>query len=196
MKEDKGTVYFLTTNRGKFAEASQVASVFGVTLKHIYFDKQEIQANELREIATHSANQASRHTRYRIVTEDAGFFVEALGGFPGPYSSFVLKTIGLKGLLKLLSNVRDRTAHFEAAVAYSQPNGESRCFMGYVKGFVSQATTGTGGFGFDPIFIPLKGNGRTFAEMNAEEKNALSHRATAFKKFFKWYLSKHSRSMR
>jgi XTP/dITP diphosphohydrolase len=184
------SIYFATHNRDKYLEASRIAETFGIRLKQLNIIKDEIQADSLTQIASHAALQAAKSTRHRVVSEDAGFFVEALGGFPGPYSAYVFQTLGKEGILKLMQGVRNRKASFRAALAYCQPGKHSVCFNGVVKGIVSLRPKGTHGFGFDPIFIPLKGDGRTFAEMGIEEKNAISHRAIAFRLFSRWFSSK------
>lgn len=191
LKGPSATVYFATTNRGKFIEAARITSRFGIRLNHLKFEKQEIQSNDLREIASFAAKQAAQLKRCAVVAEDAGFFVNALNGFPGPYSSYVFKTLGTKGILTLISTQENRKALFKAAVAYCAPKKRPHSFSGVVKGVVSPKGKGNLGFGFDPIFIPNDGDGRTFAEMTIDEKNAIpSHRALAFSKFCQWFTAK------
>ena len=71
-------------------------------------------------------------------------------------------------------------------VSFARPRDPSVCFDGEVKGMIARKPRGCLGFGFDPIFVPMQADGRTFAEMNRLEKNLLSHRAKAFVKFFTW----------
>lgn len=189
MREPDRTVYFATSNRGKFTEAALLAAKFGVQLKHLNVEKLEIQADKLTEIASFAAAHMASSKGRSVVAEDAGFFVDALNGFPGPYSAYVLQKIGWAGVLKVMQGVADRKASFQAAVAYCQPGKHPKCFTGIVKGTVSQRAKGRFGFGFDPIFVPFAGNGRTFAEMAADEKNSFSHRAKAFTKFCRWFKS-------
>jgi XTP/dITP diphosphohydrolase len=189
LREGRRSVYFVTQNKGKFLEAEQIAASFGIRLRHLNVAKQEIQADRLADIATFAAKTAAQLRGCAVVSEDAGFFVEALSGFPGPYSSYVFKRIGPGGILKLMRGVKRREAQFSAAVAYCEPNKRPLCFTGTVTGFVSKHQRGTQGFGFDPIFVPTRGDGRTFAEMGIDEKNTFSHRAKAFAKFSRWYTS-------
>ncbi len=193
MKGLSRTIYFATGNRSKFIEAAQITSDFGINLKYLRFEKQEIQSNDLTEIASFAAKQAAQSKSCTVISEDSGFFVNALRGFPGPYSSYVFRTLGSEGILKLMENGRNRKAFFKAAVAFCSPEARPRCFAGVVEGLVSSKPRGTHGFGFDPIFIPRRGDGRTFAEMTTDEKNALSHRALAFSRFSKWFLAKRAR---
>ncbi len=189
MREPNLSVYFVTKNRAKFLEATRIAVTFGVRLKHLKIEKQEIQADKLSEIASFAAMQAANSSDCSVVSEDAGFFVDALRGFPGPYSSYVHGTLDISGILKLMKNVKQRGACFSAALAYCEPGQRPVCFTGVVRGVVGKEARGAHGFGFDPIFIPLQGDGRTFAEMTTDEKNSLSHRAKAFAKFSKWFTS-------
>jgi XTP/dITP diphosphohydrolase len=83
-------------------------------------------------------------------------------------------------LLAALENVSERTCRFITAVVVLWPNGDEVVVEGMCEGSIAFAETGTKGFGFDALFIPADGDGRTFAEMNAVEKNAMSHRGRAF----------------
>ena len=194
MTEPNPTVYFATGNKGKFIEAADVAARFGITLKHLRTEKLEIQSNDLAEIASFAARDSARSKRRPVVSEDAGFFVNALAGFPGPYSSYVFKTLGTAGILKLMEKHENRSAFFQASVAFCTPTSRPKCFTGLVQGRVSRRPKGTHGFGFDPIFIPKRGDGQTFAQMTTDEKNALSHRALAFTRFSKWFVGNRNRT--
>lgn len=182
-------IYFVTENVGKYTEAAQIAAEFGVNLTQLRLRKMEIQSEELQVIASFAARDACQRTRRPVVADDSGFFVRALGGFPGPYSSYVYRTIGNSGILRILRSDGGRSAYFQSAVAFCKPRARPMCFSGIVNGSVSRRPMGIHGFGFDPIFIPRSGDGRTFAEMRTEEKNMLSHRGKAFTKFFEWYTS-------
>jgi len=179
------TVWMATGNHHKFEEAREVLSEMGVELRHMKVDRVEIQADDLATIAAFSLDQLAESKERPVVVEDAGLFIDRFGGFPGPYSSYVLDTIGLKGVLKLMEGVDERDASFGSVVAFRHGE-ETRCFRGSVKGRITRSIRGTAGFGYDPIFIPDEGDGRTFGEMRSEEKNALSHRARAFKALGEW----------
>ena len=181
------TVYFTTGNKNKYLEAACIATAFRVNLKYLNWEKLEIQSQSLAEIASFAAKQAAQSTRKVVVAEDAGFFVQGLGGFPGPYSSYVFDTVGTAGILRLMRNVKNRGASFQAAVAYCAPNQRPICFTGSVRGSLASRPRGLHGFGYDPIFVPRQGDGRTFAQMSMNEKNLRSHRAKAFTKFCKWF---------
>jgi len=186
---ERRRVWFLTSNKGKFREAAAVAAASGVRLRMLHAPKIEIQSESLSEIASYAAGEAANRLGIPVVTEDAGLFIGALNGFPGPYSSEAFKRIGIKGILKLMEDVSHRNAEFSSVAAFCTPKSKPRCFEGNVAGRLDLRSRGAGGFGFDPIFIPTKGDGRTFAQMTIKEKNAFSHRAASFRKLSKWLLN-------
>jgi XTP/dITP diphosphohydrolase len=186
----KGKVaIFVTSNVHKFQEAHRVLSKYKIATAMLRVEAVEIQYDNPENIAKASAIDAVKNCGLPIFVEDAGIFIKALKGFPGPYSSYVYRTVGTKGILKLMKNIENRDAYFQAVIAFSSPEEQPICFTGKVKGKISLKEQGTSGFGYDPIFEPSKGDGRTFAEMTTEEKNQYSHRADALRKFAEWYIS-------
>ncbi len=167
---------FVTGNPAKFEEAS--ALIPG--LKQADIGPPEIQADRLEDVARFSVEYAYKELGEPCFVEDAGLFVNALNGFPGAYSHYAFDTIGSKGILRLLEGVKDRGARFEACIAYHDGKGV-RVFSGRVDGAIASRELGSGGFGFDPIFVP-NGHDRTFAEDPAH-KQEVSHRARALRKF-------------
>jgi XTP/dITP diphosphohydrolase len=210
---------FVTTNEGKVREAREYLAE---PVEQLAVDAPEIQADDLGPVAAHKAREAYRHAGEPVIVDDAGLFVDALDGFPGPYSSYVEDTLGVERVRRLVANEDDRTAAFRGVVAYcdggefaatpepvdrDERRGQDlaavdragattddqvhdpgdalpvKLFEGVVPGEIV-APRGSGGFGYDPIF---EYDGRTFAEMNAEEKNAVSHRGRALAKFAEWH---------
>ena len=182
-------IYFVTTNTSKLEEARKALSEFDIELEMLPQRKSEIQSEKLEEIAEAAAKEIAKSLKVQVVTEDSGLFIHVLNGFPGPYSAYVFKTIGCRGILDLMRDRADRKAEFKAVVAYCGPVQEPRSFVGVVEGKLAREARGTSGFGFDPIFVPLEGDGRTFAEMTLDSKNLYSHRARAFRKFGEWFQS-------
>lgn len=185
----KGRVAFLvTSNIHKFNEARRVLSDYKIAtamLKKI--GAVEIQDDNIENVAKASAVDAVNKCNLPIMVEDAGLFIEALKNFPGPYSSYVYRTVCNDGVLKLMVNITDRNAYFKSVVAFISPSlDEALCFHGKVEGKIVKEKCGSQGFGFDPIFKPLNSS-KTFARMTIEEKNQHSHRAKAFRKFAEWY---------
>jgi len=186
----KGRVaFFVTSNVHKFHEARVVLSKYDIAAAMLNVEAVEIQDDDVKNIALASVIDAASRSGLPVFVEDAGLFVNALKGFPGPYSSYVYRTVGTRGILRLLDAIKQRDAYFRSVVAFRNPEEKRTpmCFEGKVKGKVSIEERGKNGFGFDPIFEPSGGSGLTFAEMSTEEKNRFSHRAQALRKFAAWY---------
>ncbi len=171
---------FITSNKGKLAEAQTALGKLGFTVLVHSAEVVEIQADTIEEVARHKAEQLLNVVEPPYFLEDAGFSVVALKGFPGVYSHYVLETLDCEGILALLEHApkHGRAAYFKAVVAYVDQKRAIRLFEGRVDGQVAMEQKGTGGFGFDPIFVP-DGETRTFAEMSTEEKSVISHRGRA-----------------
>jgi XTP/dITP diphosphohydrolase len=170
----------VTENKAKGVEALSILASLGVKARLVLMGKQEIQSESLEEIALHAARVAYATLRKPLLVDDSGLFIEALNGFPGPYSSYVYKKIGVRGILKLMSGEANRRACFKTAVAAIIPPLE-KVYTGETCGEITLEPRGEHGFGFDPIFIP-ENSKRTYAEMTLEEKNRISHRYKAYKK--------------
>ena len=150
----------------------------------------EIQSDDLVEVARFASADAAKNYQRPLIVEDTGLFIDALGGFPGPYASFVFRSIGSEAILRLLrggGGEEERRATFRSAVAYCEPGGVPRVFSGSILGAIAKKAAGRGGFGFDPIFIPA-GQVLTLAQLSIEEKCRISHRAEAVTKFGEWYV--------
>ncbi|MEM2995526.1 MAG: XTP/dITP diphosphatase [Candidatus Bathyarchaeia archaeon] len=188
-------IFFATNNYNKFNEARKILAEYKIAVGMLRVKSLEIQSENLEEIAKASVLDAFKKCNLPIIVEDAGLFIESLNGFPGPYASYVYQSIGNEGVLRLMENKENRNAKFQSVIAYhSQELKEPLIFKGEVPGRITREKhRGNSGFGFDPIFEPLGGNGKTFAEMTVEEKNRFSHRAKALKKFAEWYSGKNEK---
>ncbi|MDA4116570.1 MAG: RdgB/HAM1 family non-canonical purine NTP pyrophosphatase [Thaumarchaeota archaeon] len=187
------SVVFATSNRGKLEEARAILAPFEISVEGYDGKGIEIQADTTSEIASYASRGASKAAGRAVLVEDAGLYVESLNGFPGPYSAYAFKTIGVAGIIALLRpSPRRRAAKFVSSLAYCEPLGEPTLFEGSVQGAIATRPRGTRGFGFDPIFVPVGGR-KTFGELTIQEKSAVSHRADSMKKFAKWYLSRERR---
>jgi len=209
-------VTFVTTNPGKVQEAREYLDA---PVEQEAFDYLEPQADDLATVAAHGARAAHRHVGGPVVVDDSGLTIDALGGFPGPYSSYVEKTVGVERVWDLVRQEDNRDGAFRGVVAYcdgdsfeatpepvdtgrrgqdttvaDRPEATTdqqvaddglpvRLFEGLAPGRIV-APRGESGFGYDPIF---EYDGQTFAEMDTEEKNAVSHRGRALAKFAEWY---------
>ena len=186
MQFDSKPVWFMTENQDKFREARSILDTQGIQIRQLKRAKVEIQDSSLEKIARHAIKTASVNHLGLLLVEDSGLFIDALRGFPGPFSSYVYKTIGLNGILGLMHGQRKRNAYFQTSIAVASAKVPPRVFTGTVRGSVSREIRGTAGFGYDPIFIP-EGFRETFGQTKAEFKNKTSHRARAFLKFANWY---------
>lgn len=212
-------VTFVTTNPGKVQEAREY---LGVPVEQRAFDYLEPQAEDFATVAAHGARVAYRELGGPVIVDDSGLAIDAVDGFPGPYSSYVYDTLGIERVWEMARTEDDRSASFRAVIAYC--DGDSfdgtqepvdtgrrdqdseaadhvgagtdpqvgsgpvpvKLFEGVVPGRIV-APRGEGGFGYDPIF---EYDGRTFAEMDTDEKNAISHRGRALARFAEWYETK------
>ncbi|KXA92530.1 hypothetical protein AKJ65_07440 [candidate division MSBL1 archaeon SCGC-AAA259E19] len=182
------SLVFATSNKNKFEEARKIAEGHDLELEHRDVPYVEIQADDVVDVVKPSAQQATELLDSPCFVEDAGLFIEVLNGFPGPYSAYVYKTLQNRGILRLMEGKENRRAEFVSAVGYCEPGYEPRIFKGKVRGTITKESRGSGGFGFDPIFMPDLGEGGTFAEMSTEMKDALSHRGESIEKLVKWYV--------
>ena len=181
------TLIFVTSNEHKYEEAEKLAEKFDIDIKRRNIPYIEVQADNLEEVVKPSAQQACKLAGEPCFVEDAGLFIDSLNGFPGPYSSYVFETLGNRGILKLMKGTENKRGEFRSAIGYCEPGEKPQVFKGKVVGTISEEIRGERGFGYDPIFMPERGEGGTFAEMSTEMKNNLSHRAEAIEKFVKWY---------
>jgi XTP/dITP diphosphohydrolase len=119
------------------------------------------------------------------IADDTGLEVDAIGGAPGVYSARyagenATYADNVAKLLTALDGVAGRTARFKTVAIARWPGGREIACEGTVEGTIAVAARGTGGFGYDSVFVPDQGGGRTFAEMTPAEKHRLSHRGAAF----------------
>ena len=174
-------LFFVSSNHHKYQEAKKILESFGISIGFFKYELEEIQSHSLKKIASKKSKQAFQKCKKPIIVEDDGLFIDALVGFPGPYSSYVFKTIGNEGILHLLD--KNRSAEFVSIISFCDAKN-SKSFEATIKGKISKSQIGKG-WGYDPIFIPTNSQ-KTFAEL--PNKNKLSHRYLALKKFSSWYL--------
>jgi XTP/dITP diphosphohydrolase len=184
-------IYFVSNNLNKYSEIKSMLDdkIIDLDLKFCKKDIIEIQDEKIENIAIEKAKSAYSIVKKPILIEDDGLFINSLNGFPGQYSKFISKSIGNKGIIRLLKRSSDRSAFFKSIFVYND-GIIAKVFNGKINGKISSTIT-TGGWGYDPIFIPLKRNnkkGITFAKLSqTNKKNELSHRRIAFYKFIKWF---------
>lgn len=189
-------IVFASRNRGKIKEIQALLTDSGVTLHSLedYPDLPEIQEDgkSFLENALKKARTIAELTGEVVLADDSGLEVEALHGAPGIYSARYTGEEGDDGKnnLKLLNDLRGvppagREAVFRCILVLCRPDGRYQSFDGIWEGRIAEAPAGQGGFGYDPVFY-LPERGVTVAELPAEIKNRISHRAKASAKLKVW----------
>ena len=179
-------LFFASSNEHKFQEAERILANLGMQINLFKTTLEEIQSNNLNDIAEKKAINAYDLIQKPVIIEDDGLFINALNGFPGPYSSYVYDTIGNKGIMDLLENSKVRDAKFVSIIAYCDSDCDVKLFESSIPGKISSVIE-KGGWGYDPIFIP-DGESKTYA--NVSDKDKFSHRSAALTKFSNWFLDK------
>jgi XTP/dITP diphosphohydrolase len=192
MKNPKGSPLLIATNnQGKVKELQELLKDRGIELvtpAQINLDLDVVEdGTTYAENATKKAVAFAQTSGLISLADDSGLEVDVLGGAPGLYSARYGSTDGTKlsdakRRAFLIQNLKNKprpwTARFHATIAISIPNGETHLAEGLCEGEIIPEERGTGGFGYDPIFL-LPELGKTMAELSMEEKNRLSHRARA-----------------
>lgn len=168
----------ITSNPGKVAEYQKAFDGLGIEMEHYRLPYDEVQTSDLEEVVNKGMDEIIKKGVRNFIIDDSGLFVDALKGFPGVWSAYAQKTIGNKGILKLMEGVEDRGAEFRCCIG-CDIDGRRIVVTGVCRGFITDSERGSDGFGFDPIFSP---DGKlTFAEIPIDVKNGMSHRGNAVK---------------
>lgn len=186
-------IVLATRNKNKVGEMRRILDDINVQIKtlddfpscpEVEEDRDTFEGNAVKK-----ALEISKCSGQIAVSDDSGLEVYELGGAPGVMSArYAGKNSGdAANLEKLLSEMKGfpdekRGARFVCCIALAFPDGKVVTFQGFVEGRIGKVSTGSKGFGYDPVFYP-SGYQKTFAEMTAGEKDALSHRGAALKKF-------------
>ena len=152
-----------------------------VDVGHVVEDAGTLEGN-----ARLKALAVVRATGKPALADDTGLEVEALGGAPGVETAYfagpqATDAENREKLLGELHGVADRRARFVTVMLVAWPDGSEIVVRGECVGRIAESERGDGGFGFDPVFVPDDGDGRTFAEMTKDEKNSMSHRGRALR---------------
>ena len=188
-------IVFATNNAHKLTEIRHiVGDKFRIlSLKEIGCEEDIPEtATTLEGNALMKARYVKEHYGYDCFADDTGLMVDALDGAPGIYSARYAgpghdSAANMKLLLRNLEGVTERSARFITVIALIL-NGKEMTFEGRVEGEILTAPRGTDGFGYDPVFNPVEST-LAFAEMSADDKNAISHRGRATARLLD-YLSK------
>ena len=190
------TLLLATHNQGKVVEFAEMLNGLGVELKSaadFNLPEPEETGSTFIDNAVLKARAAMEATGLPCLADDSGLAIDALGGAPGIHSARWGETENGRDFNIAMKKVHDKlggidgtqSAHFVAVLALLYPDGREEIFEGRVDGKLCWPMRGDKGHGYDPIFIP-DGDTRSFAEMDAAEKNTMSHRARAVEKFKKY----------
>ncbi|MCL2401935.1 MAG: RdgB/HAM1 family non-canonical purine NTP pyrophosphatase [Oscillospiraceae bacterium] len=180
-----------TANKGKISEMREILaarSIEGVSQAEVglALEVEEI-GTTFMENALLKAQAVCAASGLPAIADDSGLMVDALGGEPGVYSSSfggeaLSDSERYAYLLKKMENMEQRDAKFVSTIVCTSPDGEIISAEGECHGEILHAPRGSGGFGYDPVFL-VKGTGKSMAELSPEEKNAVSHRGAALRAF-------------
>lgn len=181
------TFVIATHNAHKLAELERILAPLHIDVITAELDEVEETGTTFAQNAFLKADAACKQTGLPAVADDSGLMVDALNGAPGVYSARYAGEGATDGqrIEKLLSALKDipqeqRTARFVSSICCVFPNGQTVTTEGNCPGSIAFAPAGNGGFGYDPVFLV---NGKTFAELPAQEKDEISHRGKALRLF-------------
>lgn len=180
-----------TTNKGKLKEISRLLGGSGILVKGLeeFADLPEIieDGDTFEANARKKALTVARHCGRLTLADDSGLVVKALQGEPGVYSARYAgpqasDTDNNRKLLVAMTGVprEQREAAFHCAMALCEPSGDCRLFHGRLQGLILEEPRGSGGFGYDPLFL-VPEYGKALAELSLEIKNRISHRGKALR---------------
>ena len=165
---------FVTSRAEKAVEAKRL----GFDLECVGLDLAEPQALDPGEIVEAKARAAYAALRRPVIVEDSGLAIRVWAGFPGALVKWLEKSAGCAALVPMLDGFADRSAVATCAVAFFD-GSRLVAARGDVAGRIAASPRGSGGFGWDAVFVP-EGSDQTFAEMTTEQKDAVSHRRRAW----------------
>ncbi|HEV7242118.1 MAG TPA: non-canonical purine NTP pyrophosphatase [Thermoanaerobaculia bacterium] len=175
-KQDGERLILVSTNPNKGIEAERI---LGTPVLRVALSLPEIQAATVEDVTRHKLEVARTKGYSRLIVEDVSLGFDELGNFPGPYVRWLLEAAGGKGLAAIAYALNNRAAKAQCCVGYW--NGrEVKVFLGEVQGEILVLPRGERQFGWDAWFQP-RDSQKTFAEMTAEEKDAISHRGLAYR---------------
>lgn len=186
-----GRIVIATHNAGKLREMAALLSPYGldaVSAGVLGLPEPEETASTFVGNARLKAHAAAAASGLPALADDSGVCVTALGGAPGIYSArWAERADGVRDFAAAMARVqaelgeaRDRSARFVSVLCAAWPDGSDAVFEGEILGTLVWPPRGENGFGYDPMFAPETGDGRTFGEMSSAEKDSDNHRARAF----------------
>ena len=198
-KLEPGRLVIASHNAGKVREIRALLAPFGIepiSAGELGLPEPEETGTSFAENALLKAHASAQGSGLPALADDSGLCVAALGGAPGVYTAdwaekqvfeggpgrdWYMAMGKVEGKLSEIGPNTDRSAYFICTLALAWPDGHQEVFEGRVQGSLTWPPRGLLGFGYDPVFVP-EGRSETFAELDPQEKHAMSHRADAFRK--------------
>ena len=182
-----------TNNLDKLHEMREILSGLGIQAVSLSEAGLDVEVDEtgstFYENAKLKAEAVCKASKLPAIADDSGLVVDALGGAPGVRSKRFggggLDSAGLCAhLLSAMDGMEQRGAKFVSSIVCAFPDGSAVCAQGECNGEITDSPRGSGGFGYDPVFLP-EGSDRTMAQLTPDEKHAISHRGNALREFVK-----------
>lgn len=162
-------VFFVTGNQEKIAIAKAALVGSNIEIEGIKIDCPELQDDDSGIIAKYSAKFASELIKCSIIKVDSGLYIEALDGFPGPYSEYVERKLDAQDIINMMKGRKNRNAYYKEVLAYCEYGKDPITLTTFTYGKISENIDGDKGYNFDRIFI-CEGDKKTIANFEQEER--------------------------
>ena len=199
MRDLGGRIVIATHNAGKLREMRSLLEPFGleaVSAGDLGLPEPDETGETYAENARIKAHAAAKASGLVALSDDSGIDIDALDGRPGVHTADWAETGSGRDFAVAMERARREIAaagvetpcpaRFNAMLCLAWPDGGDEFFHGVAEGMFTWPPRGDQGFGYDPVFVPHAGDGRTFGEMTFAEKESLTHRAAAFAKLADW----------
>lgn len=177
-------ICLVTTNEERFNFVKKVLSEFNIIVEKVPLNLNEIQADNVKEIALAKAIDASKQIGKPCICEDTELRIKALNGFPGPFLKFAQTKLVPDNIISLLKNETNRKAVFKSVLVFAQPNGKTKIFSTIVVGKILHKKIGAKGKGWDSIFLVDKYK-KSLSQLTPSERFNLW--SNGYKQFGKWF---------
>ena len=147
-------ITYITGNKLKFVVAQKMLEPFEIRLVHQKLETPEIQSTDVGEVALYSAKWASELLKKPVIVTDAGYYIEALNGFPGPFIKYINQWLTSADILKLMDGQKNRKVEARDGLAYCEPGKEPVVFFDVFKGTISLSAGKKGMTPINEVFIP------------------------------------------
>lgn len=184
--EETMTLIFVTGNRYKFEIAQAALHGTKISLLQERLAVPEMQSNSVQEIAEHSARWVSQHLDHPFIIHDAGFYIDALNGFPGPFIKYANQWFNVEDLLRLMENKRYRHITVHDCLVYVQPNAAPVTFHGSYHGTIATTPGESTGTPIERLYIP-RDRDVPISELPSTEQRAYWQHGEVWQQFKRYY---------